>query len=177
MRKILSLLGLLLILALFFLGMALGREEGEARRDPPVSLPAVGTARGNDLNALTSVFGCGVPYSTKSGSGEVRDVKIGTLQARQLTWHGADGLETNAVLPREAAQLLNREGLAPDVSSLWTVNGHTLMLAVGTSGACAYYEDEDAAYSLFLPGADADSLLSLLAAGVTFPIANEPESR
>jgi len=169
-RKLISALGLLLVIALFFLGMVLGGgDREESRREPPQSLAPAGAARGNDLQVLESAFGCPVPYASRSGSGAVSDETTGSLRARMFSWEGSDGLIITAVRPAEAAHLLRREGLKTNASQLWSLDGKSVLTASGAAGACAYYETEDAAYCLYLPGGDADSLLSRLATDVTFP--------
>ena len=169
MRKILFILGLLLLAALFFTGMVLGGDQESARRDAPASLSAIGEVKSTDLDALTAAFGCPVPYGGKTGAGTVKDAKLGTLNARTLTWQAANGIVTTAVRPAEAAQLLRHDELTLDNSTIWTLDGRTLLMAGGEGAACAYYQDEDAAYCLYLAGADIDGLLDRLSSGVIFP--------
>lgn len=169
MRKILSVLGLLLLAALFFTGMVMGSEQREDARRTPASLEAVGEVRSSDLSTLTAAFGREVPYGSREGAGTVTDAALGSLTARVLTWRSADGLETGAVRPAEAAQLLRRDGLTLDNSTLWSLDGLTLLMASGNGAACAYYDDGETAFSLYLDSADIDRLLQRLAVGVTFP--------
>ena len=169
MKKLLAFLGLVVVSVLFFIGLTLGSEQNVAEHEPPVSLPAVGTVAGEDLQALTDVFGCPVPYGIAMGSGQVSDARLDTLQARLLTWQGSDGLVITAVRPVEAAQLLRRDGLTLDNSTLWASRGHTLLMGIGQDAACAYYNDDNAAYCLYLYGADAQQLLTVLNERVTFP--------
>ena len=42
-------------------------------------------------------------------------------------------------------------------------------MASGSGAACAYYDDGETAFSLYLENADIDQLLERLAADVTFP--------
>lgn len=169
MRKILSVVGLLLIAALFFTGMVLGSEPREEQREQPAPLPAVGTVRGSDLKALEQAFGCPVPHGKGSGVGQVTDAQIGTLRARLLTWQASDGMITGAVRPAEAAQLLRYDGMTLDNSTLWTLDEYTLLMASGDGAACAYYDDDGAAYSLYLDNSDIEGLLARLSSDVIFP--------
>ena len=169
MRKILSVLGLLLLATLFFIGLVMGSEQREDARQAPVSQEAVGEVRSGDLDALTAAFGCAVPYGSREGAGAVTDVPLGSLRARVLTWRSADGIETGAVRPAEAAQLLRRDGLTLDNSTLWSLDGLTLLMASGSGAACAYYDDGETAFSLYLENADIDQLLERLSTDVTFP--------
>jgi len=167
-RKILSLAGLLIVIALFFTGMTLGVET-DGQRESPASLPPVGIARGTDQSALESVFGLPVPRTAAPGSGSVTDAPAGSLNARLYAWEGSDGLLLCAVRPAEAASLLRREELTLNTASLWTVSGETVTLAAGNAGACAYFDNDDAAFSIYLPGGTEDELLGRIAATVTFP--------
>lgn len=169
MRKILSVVGLLLIAALFFTGMALSSEERASTREAPASLPGMGTVQSADLRTLEEAFGCPVPYESLRGAGRVSDAQLGSLNARLLIWQSADGIVTGAVRPAEAAQLLRYDGLTLDNSTLWTLDDHTLLMAAGNGAACAYYNDDDAAYSLYLDGGDIDQLLTRLSSNVRFP--------
>ena len=169
MRKVLPMLGLILLAALFFTGMVLGSEQTESAHSAPESLPAIGEARGTDLSTLMKAFGADVPHGPGGGEGYVTDAEIGSLRARLLMWQGADGLVTGAVRPAEAAQLLRREGMTLDNSALWTLGGQTLLMASGDGAACAYYDDGDTAYSLYMENTDIEQLLAYLAARVTFP--------
>ena len=169
MRKILPLLGLLLIAALFFTGMVLGSEITETPRQDPVSQEAIGEVRSTDLDVLIQAFGCQVPYGSRSGAGYVADAEIGTLRARMLLWQSSDGLVTGAVRPVEAAQLLRREELTLNNSTLWTLGGQTLLMAEGADAACAYYDDGDTAFSLYMENADIQQLLTRLSDNVIFP--------
>lgn len=164
MRKIIAALGLVLLMALFFVGLVLTGDQGEEERQIAQSLPAVGVAQGNDLDALTDLFGCPIPYGSKEGVGRVTDEKLGTLRARLLTWQAADGLIIQAVRPVQAASLLRREGFPLDENNLWNLGPLTLMLSTDGSGACAYYQTEDAAYSLYRASADPEAFLTELAA-------------
>ena len=178
MQRLFSLLALLLVIGLFFLGMVLGGEEkGPRDAGAPVSLPAVGSVRSSDRAALIALFGLPVSHSAAAGEGVVTDAPLGSINARLYRWQGEDGLEICAVRPAQAAQLLRREETDMQSASLWTVNDRTLMVNSASGGACAYYEDDDAAYSLFLAGADADQLLGRIAADVSFPSPNQAESR
>lgn len=163
MRKIIAALGLILLMALFFVGLVLTGDQGEEERQTARSLPAVGTAQGNDLDALISVFGCAVPYGSKTGTGSVTDAEIGSLRARLLTWQGDDGLITQAVMPVQAASLLRREGFPLDENNLWNLGTLTLILSTDGSGVCAYYQTEDAAYSLYQANTDPEAFLAHLA--------------
>ncbi len=163
MRKIFSALGLILLMALFFVGLVLTGEQESDTRQAAQSMPAVGTAQGNDLDALIAVFGCPVPHGSKAGVGRVADETLGTLRARLLTWQGADGLITQAVIPPEAASLLRREGFPLDENNLWNLGTLTLLLSTDGSGVCAYYQTEDAAYSLYQPNTDTERFLTKLA--------------
>ena len=169
MRKILPTVGLLLVAALFFTGMVLGSEVTEDQRQNPASLDAVGEVRGTDLDALTQIFGCKVPYGSMNGAGTVADAHIGALRARMLVWQSADGLITGAVRPAEAAQLLRREELTLDNSTLWTLGGQTLLMALGEDAACAYYDDGDTAFSLYMENMNAEQLLAYLSSNAVFP--------
>lgn len=166
MRKFASALGLLLLMALLFVGLVLTGDQGTKEREAPASLPAVGSAQGNDLNTLTAVFGCPVPCGSRTGTGLVTDAAIGSLRARTLTWQGNDGLVTTAVRPVEAASLLRREGFPLDDSNLWTLGSVTLMLSASGEGVCAYYQTEDAAFCLYRADTDTDAFLTLIASGV-----------
>ena len=174
MRKIIPALGLILLMALFFVGLVLTGDQSGAGRQKAESQPAVGIAQGNDLDTLMGVFGCPVPYGSKTGAGRVEDAEIGTLRARLLTWQGDDGLITQAVIPVQAASLLRRDGFPLDENNLWTLGGLTLMLATDGSGVCAYYRTEDAAYSLFKDNTDTDAFLSHLAVNQTLLPTDQP---
>ena len=164
MRKIIAALGLILLMALFFVGLVLTNDQSAEERQIAESQPAIGTAQGNDLDALMDVFGCPVPYGSKTGVGRVTDTEIGTLRARLLTWQGDDGVITQAGIPPQAASLLRREGFPLDENNLWNLGPLTLMLSTNGSGACAYYQTEDAAYSLYRASADPEAFLTELAA-------------
>lgn len=163
MRKIIAALGLILLMALFFVGLVLTNDQSAEERQIAESRPAIGTAQGNDLDALMDVFGCPVPYGSKTGVGRVTDAEIGTLRARLLTWQGDDGVITQAVIPPQAASLLRREGFPLDENNLWNLGTLTLMLSTDGSGVCAYYQTEDAAYSLYQANTGPEAFLTHLA--------------
>ncbi|MBR1606777.1 MAG: hypothetical protein IJ664_03625 [Clostridia bacterium] len=163
MRKIIAALGLILLMALFFVGLVLTNDQSAEERQIAESQPAIGTAQGNDLDALMDVFGCPVPYGSKTGVGRVTDAEIGTLRARLLTWQGDDGVITQAVIPPQAASLLRREGFPLDENNLWNLGTLTLMLSTDGSGVCAYYQTEDAAYSLYQANTGPEAFLTHLA--------------
>ena len=169
MRKLLPMIGLLLIAAVFFIGMVMGSEDTGSQRSDPQSLEAIGEARGTDLQTLTQVFGGPVPYGSLIGAGYVTDATIGTLRARMLVWQSAGGLMTSAVRPKEAAQLLRRDELTLDNSTLWALGGQTLLMAKGANAACAYYDDGDTAYSLYMENTDIEQLLTYLSENAVFP--------
>ena len=169
MRKILPMAGLLLVAVLFYVGMVMGSETAETQREQAASMEAVGQVRGTDLDALTAVFGRSVPFGSRSGAGYVTDASVGTLRARLLIWQASNGLVTSAVRPAQAAQLLRREELTLDTSALWTLGGQTLLMAEGEDAACAYYDDGETAYSLYMENADIERLLTVLSAEVSFP--------
>ena len=161
LKKLLPLMGLLILAALFFTILVLGGDNDNT--PAPVAPEPIGTVKSSDVAALSQAFGLDVPYGSGRGSGEVRDVSLGSLNARLFTWQGEDGLIAQAVRPAEAAQLLRREGLQLDESTLWTLGDKTLLIAEGQDGACAYYQDDEAAYSLYRAGADTQELLAALA--------------
>ena len=163
MRKIIAALGLIVLMALFFVGLVLTNDQSAEERQIAESQPAIGTAQGNDLDALMDVFGCPVPYGSKTGVGRVTDAEIGTLRARLLTWQGDDGVITQAVIPPQAASLLRREGFPLDENNLWNLGTLTLMLSTDGSGVCAYYQTEDAAYSLYQANTGPEAFLTHLA--------------
>ena len=157
------------MLALFFIGLVMGSDPADVPGKQEGSLPKTGSIQGNDPAVLETAFGLPFPRTSVHGSGTVNDASAGTLQARLLTWHGEDELTVTAVRPAAAAMILRRNDLEPDTSALWSVGGQTLMVASGKAGACAYYDDDHAAYCLYLPGADADRLIQFLSASVVFP--------
>ena len=172
LKKALSSLLIVLLMALLFTAFTLGPRESEAVADPPASLPAVGSANGGDQDMLINLFGVPVPRCAGSGHGVVRDQALGSLTARYYQWQSDDGLCVSAVRPAEAAQLIRRDELTLDTDTRWSVNGITVTVARGDGGACAYYGSEDAAYALYLPTVDTDTLLSHLTQTVTFPTAD-----
>lgn len=170
MRKVLSVAGLLLLVALFFVGMVLGGgEEIKGGREEPASLDPIGTLTDTDFSALEQAFGCPVPYGSRSGVGRVTDAQLGSLQARVLTWQADNGIVTRAVRPAEAIQLIRYDDLTLDNSTAWTLGSRTLLTAAGGNAACVYFSDEDAAYCLYQQNADIEKLLARLASDVTFP--------
>lgn len=174
MRKLMTFVGLLLLMALFYVGLVSTGTQDAEERQPPQSLPAVGTARGSDLDTLISVFGLPVPYGSKQGEGQVTDAAIGSLRARLLTWQGSDGLVTAAVRPAQAASLLRREDFPLGEARQWLVGGVPLMVCAAESGVCAYYQSEDAAFSLYLPQADTETFLTLINRSVRLFPSDQP---
>lgn len=167
-RKLLYTLGMLLLMALFYMGVVIAGSENAASRETPASLPLTGSATASSLNDLALFMNCPLPQDRAAGIGSVQNASLGDLTARLLTWQAQDGLEISAVCPAEAAQLLRRDGLSLSAKR-WSLDGVTLLTAESSVGACAYYDTPEAAYSFYLPGADADALLDRLAGSITFP--------
>ncbi|MBQ7455807.1 MAG: hypothetical protein IJS53_05125 [Clostridia bacterium] len=169
LRKILSALSVLVMLGVFYLAVVVAGSENGVKREEPASLPSVGVVRSSSQADLAAVLGCPFPSTLADGAGEVKDARVGTLNARLLTWQSADGLVISAVRPAAAAALIRHDGLTLITDTRWELGPATVVIAVGEAGACAYYETDDAAYALFLSGADADALLLRLSDGVTLP--------
>ena len=168
LRKLSALFALLLLAALFFALPILGTSEKQVTSDGSSSLQSIGGVQSTSLDTLITTFGCDVPHDRAGGIGIVEDVTLGSLNARILRWQREGGLVISAVRPAAAAQLLREDGLELDTQHMWTVGGAGLITATGERGSCAYYTTDDAAYSLFLPGADTDALLSAVAI-LSFP--------
>lgn len=162
LRKLSVLFGLLLLAALFFALPILGASETHVTSDESASLQSIGGVQSTNLDTLISAFGCDVPHDRAGGIGVVEDVTLGSLNARILRWQREGGLVISAVRPAGAAQLIREDGLELDTQHMWTVGGAGLITATGERGSCAYYTTDDAAYSLYLAGADTDALLSAL---------------
>ena len=168
LRKLSALFMLLLLAAVFFALPILGASKKHVSSDASESLQSIGGVQSTSLDNLIAAFGCDVPHDRASGVGVVEDVTLGSLNARILRWQRDSGLVISAVRPANAAQLLREDGLELDTQHMWTVDGAGLITATGARGSCAYYATEDAAYSLFLAGADTDALLSAVAI-LSFP--------
>ncbi len=169
-RKILFSGLVVLFCCILFFAQLMGADQEREKRAQPTSLPAVGTAAAQNLNELTQVFGSEIPYTSLSGEGRVADLQAGSLLARQLTWQDESGATISAVRPAEAASALRRDELQLRSDTSWEFAGQTLLLAEGDTGACAYYSDHEAAYVIFLPHANSDELLSLIASRMHFPV-------
>lgn len=176
-RKLFSLLSALVLIAAFLFGLIMVSGEKEPASPAPVYPARIAPVTATDLSALTQAFGEDVPYRSLQGEGSVRSVPAGREFARMLTWNETDGLIVSAVQPAACAHLLRREGLITITNELWQVNGCTVAIAAGNGGACAYYQTEETAFSIYLPNAGSDQLLSALSSDFTFPAENKNTNR
>ncbi len=168
-RKILFSVLVLLFCCILFFAQLMGSDRKREARVQPTSLPAIGTVSAQQLGMLTQAFGGEIPCASLPGEGSVTDTQTGSLRARLLTWRDSSGAVITAVRPAEAASVLRREELQLRADSTWSLEGRTLLLAEGGIGASAYYSDSDAAYSIFLPDADGDALLTFIVSQLHFP--------
>jgi hypothetical protein len=172
-RRLFTAAGILLLLALFYAGLVMGSSPADEPEQRELSLPKIGNVQSSDPNILSKAFGTSFPHVSDTGKGSVSDSMAGTLSARILVWQESDGFTVTAVRPAQAAMAIRRKGLVPDTSALWSVGGETLMLASGSGDACAYYDNDLAAFCLYRPEASTEEILQYLSASVSFPSAEQ----
>ena len=73
--------------------------------------------------------------------------------------------------PTPVEEILGRAGW--NEMKVWSVGGETLMLASGSGDACAYYDNDLAAFCLYRPEASTEEILQYLSASVSFPSAEQ----
>ncbi len=160
-KKIFRGFGICLLLAVFYLFLLLngGLQTVAVQMADETPLPRIDGMSSDNLQDLATAFEAQIPYVSADGVGSIETMQNG---ARRLAWHDARGLTVTAVRPASQAYLLRYEGLSLDASCRWTILDYAAAVAHDSSRACVYYAADDAAYALYLPQGDVQSLEGLL---------------
>lgn len=160
-KKIFRGVGIFLLLAVFYFFLLLngGLQTAAVQTADETLLPRIDGISSDNLQDLAAAFEAQIPYVSADGVGSVETMQNG---ARKVTWHDAKGLTVTAVRPASQAHLLRYEGLSMDTSCRWTILDYAAAVAHDSSSVCVYYAADNAAYALYLPQGDVQSLEGLL---------------
>lgn len=115
-----------------------------------------------DAQALGALFGARLPY--------LPDYAMNG-QAANLVWDGQtvrrvtlayNGFTVTAVRPANTASVLLRKELTVSARNDLTLFRMPVLLASKGGAFCAYFSDDQAAYSVYAPNADEETFLQLL---------------
>ena len=115
-----------------------------------------------DVRALSALFGARLPYLPDYAmNGQAANLVWGGQTVRKVTLT-YNGFTVSAVRPANAASVLLRKELTVTARDDLTLLGMPVLLAGKGAAYCAYFSDEQAAYSVYAPDADEETFLQLL---------------
>ncbi len=128
--------------------------------DTPVT--RIQASSSTDIRTLARLFGAPLPgLSGQSVAGEARNASYNGQAALQFTLNYPGGIVLTAVRPVDAAPLLLRSNMSVVAQSGWSALSLPAMLAQDDDALCLYFSDEQAAFSLYVPGVNADGLVTV----------------
>ena len=162
-RAVLRVLTVLVLLAASYAALILLTKTPEKPSDAQPTEPVTALQPGStsDIQTLTRLFGAPLPVlpgAALQGSAENVQYEGQTVRKVTMTY---SGFQVTAVRPADAAPLLLRPELSLEIRDGIAVAQWEATLAHRGTAWCLYFSDENAAYAVFVPNTDEQTMMQL----------------